>query len=116
MDGRVQEPVIAWLRDHFEVKWVDKITEAGPVAALVEEDQAVLDSIQRRVKVSIEAHATKGIAIAVHDGCAGMPMNLSIEVEQEMGRAAARKLQALYPNLPVLALWVGLDGSVTVLD
>jgi len=116
MDGRVQEPVIDWLRDHFDVKWVDKITEAGPVAALVDDNQDVLTAIQRRVQVSIDAHATKGIAIAVHDGCAGMPMNLSIEVEQEMGREAARKLQTLYPNLPVLALWVGLDGSVTVLD
>jgi len=116
MDGRVQEPVMKWLRAHFDVQWVDKITEAGPVAALAAEDQEIMTAICRRVDVSIAAHESRGIAIAAHDGCAGMPLHLSIEVEQTMAREAAVHLQERYPALPVLALWVDDSGVVTVLD
>ena len=30
IDGRVQEPVSSYLRNHFKVEFVDSITEAGP--------------------------------------------------------------------------------------
>ena len=37
MDGRVQEPVLAWLKERYELEHVDMITEAGPDKALAAE-------------------------------------------------------------------------------
>ena len=51
MDGRTQQPVIEFLKDKFEVLYVDSITEPGPVHILAEApDSAQALSIFDRVE------------------------------------------------------------------
>jgi hypothetical protein len=33
-DGRVQEPVITWMKDAYGVQYVDDVTEPGPICML----------------------------------------------------------------------------------
>jgi hypothetical protein len=48
MDGRVQLPVIEWLKKEYEADYVDMITEPGPNKILAEnKDQLFINSIKK---------------------------------------------------------------------
>ena len=114
MDGRVQLPVITYLQSEFGVAYVDVVTEAAPVGVLSEQPESEsARSIFRRVQVSIQAHASKGIAIVAHHDCAGNPIPAG-----EQQRQLQRCLQFLstrYPKLEILGLWVDETRTVSEL-
>ena len=111
MDGRVQLPVISYLKEEFQVDFVDCITEAGPVRPLADEQtgattQAILD----RVEISVKKHRSKGIAVIAHFDCAGN--NVSEALQKKQLAKAAAFLSSKYPNIPVKQLWIGSDWKV----
>jgi len=74
MDGRVQLPVIRYLQRRFNVNHVDTITEPGPNLILAnQDDKAGVQSILRRVQISVKKHESVGIALVGHHDCAGNP-------------------------------------------
>lgn len=76
MDGRVQEPVLAFGKLQFSVKYADTITEAGLVGLLSKDnvDPVLLDSIKKKILISLEKHHSKGIVVHGHEECAGNPV------------------------------------------
>ena len=55
MDGRVQEPVIAYLKQRLGVAYVDSITLAGPIKTLAERTRlTIIDSVKRRVETGAQ--------------------------------------------------------------
>jgi hypothetical protein len=108
MDGRIQGPILDYLKDSFNVKYVDTITEPGPCKIIAEnKDINAIDSILRRVKISVEIHKSNLIAISGHYDCAGNPCEA--EVQKEQIRQSITYLKNLYPNVEVIGLWV--DGN-----
>jgi hypothetical protein len=105
MDGRVQLPVIRYLQDRFHVEYVDSITEPGPNLILSSQtDQTSVQSILRRVSISVEKHASVGIALVGHHSCAGNP---ATEKEQQRHLiAGVQFLRVHYRGIPVIGLWV----------
>ncbi len=104
MDGRVQEPVTAWLRQHAQADYIDTITEAGPDRILAGGISESLESIRRRVLVSVEKHGSRTVAIAGHHDCAGYPVS-----RQEHRASVLRSVEVIATwSLPVriLGLWV----------
>ena len=74
MDGRVQLPVIRYLQDRFNVEYVDSVTEPGPNLLLAERThEDMVQSILRRIRISVEKHSSVAIALAGHHECAGNP-------------------------------------------
>jgi len=74
--------VIRFIELEFRVDHVDMITEPGPVKVLAEQTEyEVLHSIFRRVDVSLDQHASKGIALAAHHDCAGNPVDEATQLE-----------------------------------
>ncbi len=114
MDGRVQLPVITYLRKRFNVEHVDTITEPGPNLILAERgDKIRIESILRRIGISVEKHSSVGIAVAGHCDCAGNPAS---EQEQLQHLSAASDfLQKQYPKVPVIGLWVDNKWKITEL-
>ncbi len=111
MDGRVQLPVIEYLQDRFTVEHVDSITEAGPNLLLAKRtNDDVVQSILRRLRISLERHASVGIALAGHHGCAGNPATRQ-EQEQQLVAGTAF-LRSQYPTVPIIGLWVDENWDV----
>ena len=105
MDGRVQLPVIEYMKQRFEVDYVDDITEPGPNRILAErDDETSLRSILNCLQVSVKKHQSVGVAVVGHHDCAGNPV--SQEKQMEHLREAARFLRGKYAHLPIIALWV----------
>jgi carbonic anhydrase len=115
MDGRVQEPVIAWMKNEYAAQFVDLITEAGPNRVLsANSDQDAVDSIKRRIEVSVKKHNSNVIAIVGHYDCAGNPNGEEIQVNDIL--AARELVKSWYSECTVLGLWVNGHWNVTRVD
>ena len=83
MDGRVQLPVINYLKDKYSVDYVDMVTEPGPIKIVADNHPAVLaESIKLRVGISVDKHGSKVVAFVGHDDCAGNPVDRETQENQ----------------------------------
>lgn len=114
MDGRIQDSVAAYMRDYFQAQWVDTITEAGPVGLLAGGNPSAMKSVAFRVGISVEKHGSVGIGVIAHESCAAVAGDV---LEQEpLALASAERLRKKFPEMKVIALWVKLDGEITLLE
>jgi carbonic anhydrase len=105
MDGRVQLPVIRYLQERLGVEYVDSITAAGPVRTLAEgTGEQVIERILRRVRISVEKHGSRHVAVVAHWDCAGNPEPEATQREQL--RRAVDLVARSFPEITVKGLWV----------
>lgn len=114
MDGRVQLPVIEYLKRRFKVEFVDVITEPGPNLILARQgNYSRVESIFERIKISVERHHSAGIAIAGHYDCAGNPASKKAQtrhIEDAIARVHGRYIQ-----IETIGLWVDQNWEVNEL-
>ena len=111
MDGRVQLPVIKYLQNRFNAKYVDSITEPGPILILAQQkDTHLLNSILARVDISVEKHHSGGIAVVGHYDCAGNPLPKDEQILQI--RDSVDFIRQRYTNLKIIGLWVDENWKV----
>jgi carbonic anhydrase len=112
MDGRVQTPVIDYLKKRFGARYVDNVTEAGPNRILADgRPAAALQRIMRRIRISPQKHGSRQIAIVGHWDCGGNPAPRARQVDHL--RRAADVLKSAFPSTTVIAVWVNEDWRVT---
>jgi len=112
MDGRVQIPVINYLMDRFGVEYVDTVTEPGPNRIVGRgSNNALMDSICDRVKISVGHHGSVGLAIVAHHDCAGNPTSKPDQLEDL--ELAVKCLTERFSEVPVIGLWVDETWKVT---
>jgi hypothetical protein len=112
MDGRAQKPVIDWLIKQFGVDYVDMITEPGPNMILADnKDLFLLDSIKRRVNISINKHFSKIIAIVGHHDCAGNPVDKETQIQHIL--SAIKTVESWGFDARVIGLWVNDNWDVS---
>lgn len=114
IDGRIQESVASFLRQYYKAQWVDTVTEAGPVGLLSEGDPQTMRAVCRDISISIDAHASAGIGVVAHEGCAAVP--LSREDQIPMALNTAERLRKKFPQMEVISLWAKLNGEIEVLQ
>jgi hypothetical protein len=115
MDGRVQSPVFDFMRSRYNVDYVDMITEPGPNKILAENaDESTLEPIKRRVRISVEDHGSRAMAIVGHHGCAGNPA----EKEAQLKHIASAIEVVRSWGFPVelIGLWVDENWTVHVVE
>ena len=83
MDGRVQDAVKNYLKQNYQVDWVDQITEPGPIKILAENtEKEIIENIKKRVDISVNHHGSKVVAIVGHEDCAGNPVGKEEQILQ----------------------------------
>jgi carbonic anhydrase len=88
MDGRVQAPIAKYGQDKYQVLHPDTVTEAGLVGLLANNPSVeLLDSIKKKVLISVEKHHSKGIIVHGHQDCAGNPVEDELHKEQTIEAA-----------------------------
>jgi len=119
MDGRVQEPVSSWMKQHLHVDYVDTITEAGPDKILIQGPLDGLDamkqveSLQRKARLSVEAHGSCAIAVVGHHDCAGNPVSREEHLQQI--RKCVEVVASWGLGVRILGLWVNEQWGVEVI-
>lgn len=114
IDGRVQLPVIKWLKENYHLDYIDMITEPGPEKVLSHGEE--IESLKSKVLISVKAHGSDIIAIVGHYDCAGNPVS-----KEEQFNQIQRAVQVIHSwNLEaiqkVIGLWVNDSWKIEVVD
>jgi len=114
MDGRVQEPVIKWMRENLKADHVDMITEVGPDRILTEGPYIMIGSIIDRVQVSVNAHGSRVLAIVAHHDCAGNPVTKKEHIEY-LEESVNEAITWAGGDVRIISLWVNKNLDVELI-
>lgn len=114
MDGRVQLPVIEWMKEKFQVQYVDMITEAGAEKVILEGTELEIASVRSRLQVSCEAHGSEVAAVIGHHGCAGNPVSKDEKLVQI--KKAVDVINSWEFPMKVLGLYVNENWEVELVS
>lgn len=109
MDGRTQIPVIDWIKENYNVEFVDVITKPGPDGILSQEGSDIT-SIIDMLKISLKANSSAMIFTVGHHDCKGNPVPDSQHKEQI--ETSVKRLQESFRQVPIVGLWVNSDWNV----
>ena len=99
------------MRQEHKVDYVDTITEPGPARVLAEAtDAQALESVRRRLNISIARHGSTRVAIVAHTDCAGNPTDKENQLRHL--RMAATTVLSWDPGVQLDLLWLDDDWQV----
>lgn len=82
-DGRVQYPVMDYLKKQYDFDFFDSANEAGPLKTLTKNsDKCRLITLKEQIRTSVEEHASKFIALVGHHDCTDNPGDRSFQENQ----------------------------------
>ena len=108
MDGRVQLPVITWIKTNYPVDFVDVITEAGMDGVLAKQED--ISEILRSIKISVNVNKSTRLFVVGHYDCRGNPVDNKYHREEIVN--AVKRLRPLWPAQEVVGLWVNDQWQV----
>ncbi len=111
IDGRVQLPVINWILNNYDVKYVDMITAPGVNGVLADKNSNVAD-IFEKLTFSHEGHSTELIFVVGHHDCLANPMD--DETHREQIIKSVKRIKESYSACDVVGLWVDDEFNVQI--
>ncbi len=108
MDGRVQLPVINWIKSNYPVDFVDVITEAGMDGVLAK--QKDISEVLRSINVSVNLNKSTRLFVVGHYDCRGNPVQEPIHREEI--QASVKRLHEYWPNHEIIGIWVNPNWQV----
>jgi carbonic anhydrase len=116
MDGRCQEPVLAFGQKKFNAKYADTITEAGLVGLLARNaDRKLLKALKLKINISLEKHHSKGIIIHGHQECAGNPVE-DKQHKKDVLKTAKTIAALIQNNTQIIPVFIKRDGHSWVVE
>lgn len=112
MDGRIQVPIIEWIKANYDVDFVDTITEPGVDKKISE--PSVFESIKKKASISINAHKSSMIFVSGHYDCAGNPV--SDDDHKSDIRKGIEMIKQWNSEIPVVGLWINGNWTVEKVD
>ena len=110
MDGRVQLPVLHWIKENYRVDFVDVITEAGMDGVLA--GQKDIAEILRSVDISVKINRSTRLFVVGHYDCRGNAVAKDVHLQQIS--AAVLRLKGHWPGHEIVGLWVNESWRVEV--
>lgn len=114
IDGRTQIPITNWLKQHFNVNYVDLITEPGMDRVLSHNNLSEIKRLRENVIISITAHDSNVVAVAGHYDCAANPVS-DCEHFQDIV-ASTNTVKSWCLPVIVIGLWVDKFECVQVVS
>ena len=110
MDGRVQLPVLNWIKENYRVDFVDVITEAGMDGVL--SNQEDIKEVLRSITTSVNINKSIKLFVVGHFDCRGNPVEEDVH-RREINNAVNR-LKGHWPAHEIVGLWVNKTLQVEV--
>jgi hypothetical protein len=111
MDGRIQIPIINWLKEKHGADFVDTITEPGVDKVFSNANK--IQEIKSKATISVNAHGSKLILISGHHDCAGNPVSKNEHIAQI--KNAVSVIQSWDMPVKVIGAWVNEDWELEIL-
>ena len=110
MDGRIQQPLINWIKAKYSVDFVDVITEPG-IDKILSENMDI-NLIKNKINISINAHKSELVIVSGHHDCAGNPVSDEEHIAQI--KKSIKVISLWNPNVTVVGVWVDHNWTVNV--
>lgn len=110
MDGRIQLPAINWIRENFNVDYVDIISEPGIDRVIAVKDRTFMNSLHKKMNISLNSHGSNMIFVAGHYDCAGNNTDRTGHIRNI--KASVEVLEKLYKDVPVIGIWINENFEV----
>ncbi len=114
IDGRVQRPTILWMRERYDLDYVDVISEPGPDKLMAEGWPNDVTPVRNKTSFSIKAHASRIVALCGHYDCAGNPA--TVEEHHEQIRKGVQLLRSWSLGADIVGLWLNARWEVEVIE
>jgi len=111
IDGRVQLPVINWILENYNVKYVDMITAPGVDGILADKNNDV-EYIFEKLTFSNDGHSTNLIFIVGHHDCLANPVEDETHNKQIIN--SVERIKKSYSSSDVIGLWVDSKSNVHI--
>ncbi len=112
IDGRVQLPVLDWLKRNYSVRYVDAITEPGVDRVFSETNVDRIQQLKSKVMISMNAHGSSIVVISGHHECAGNPVTKNEHLNHI--KKASEIIKSWNLPVKVVGLWVNENWEVEV--
>lgn len=110
MDGRTQLPAINWIRNNFNVEYVDIISEPGIDKVIYLKDEKFMKSLEEKLFISLKKHGSKIIFIAGHYDCAANDATKDEHIKHI--KASVQIIKKLHSDIKVIGLWINENFEV----
>ncbi len=111
MDGRIQIKLQEYIKNKYDVLYVDTITLAGPVKVIARNQQKdLIHNLQLRSDISINIHQSNIIAVVGHHDCAGVTEDNKTQIEYIKSSVSAVK--KWYKDVTVIGLWFDEEFNI----
>lgn len=82
-DGRVQYPVMNYLKKNYDFDFFDSANEAGPLRTLTKNSEKCrLITLKEQILTSVEEHDSRLIALVGHHDCTDNPGDRAFQEKQ----------------------------------
>lgn len=82
-DGRVQYPVMNYLKKNYDFDFFDSANEAGPLRTLTKNSEKCrLITLKEQILTSVEEHDSRFIALVGHHDCTDNPGDQAFQEKQ----------------------------------
>lgn len=110
MDGRVQLPVLQWIKENYRVDFVDVITEAGMDEVL--SNQEDIREVLRSIAISVNVNKSTRLFVVGHYDCRGNPVEEKVHYHEI--NCAVKRLKTHWPDHEIVGLWVDKTWTVQI--
>jgi len=111
-DGRVQYPVMDYLKKKYDFDFFDSANEEGPLRTLTKNsDKCRLITLKEQIRTSLEEHDSKFIALVGHHDCKDNPGDRTFQ-ENQMDEALDYLQRSFGNAITYVGLYVNEDWEV----
>ncbi|MBE9518896.1 MAG: hypothetical protein IMY68_10015 [Bacteroidetes bacterium] len=111
-DGRVQYPVMDYLKKKYDFDFFDAANEAGPLRTLTKNsDKCRLITLKEQIRTSLEEHNSKFIALVGHHDCTDNPGDRAFQ-ENQMDKALDYLQRSFGTSIRYVGLYVNEQWEV----
>ena len=112
MDGRVQVPVNRYLKTKYDARFVDIISEAGPISYILDLDNDILKNMYKKVNISIKIHKSNVLALCAHTDCAGVALGMTDAAQINTIKTAVIRMRKEFKDIEIIGLFVNNEWEV----
>lgn len=113
MDGRIQEPLRAWMAERFGLTYVDTVTQPGMDGILAgSTDLGDTELARKMTSISVRAHGSRTVVVSGHHDCAGNPVSRERHIEDIKKAVDTVESWEGMDGIQVIGVWVNEDWQV----
>ena len=107
IDGRIQLPVINWIKNNYDIEFVDMLTQPGMDGFIANPDSDLNDLLEK-IHISLRVHDCQEIFLVAHEDCAANPVDFETHRKQLFD--STEKIKNHFPSSKIIGIWINLDG------